>query len=104
MKNHPLLTIALTCLLPCLPAMGCGSAQLLHGDADGGEVVLNGSYISAVTEARALMAEHCHGRFGVRVGESAYLLDAPNRDQYRARFVCIGGNGAETGAVAKAQP
>jgi hypothetical protein len=98
------LSFAITCLLPCLLAVGCGSAQLVRGDADGGEVILNGSYISAVTEARAVMAEHCNGRFAVyaeSTGEHR-LLDAPNSDQRRAAFVCGEGSGSMT--VAKARP
>ena len=96
--------LALTCLLSCLAAAGCGSAQLLRGDADGGEVMLTGSYISAVTEARAVMAEHCDGRFTVyaEANGQARMLDAPNSDQRRAAFVCVDGHGEI--AVAKARP
>jgi hypothetical protein len=103
MSNTPL-SLAITCLLSCLAGLGCGSAQLLRGDADGGEVMLRGSYISAVTEARAVMAEHCDGRFAVYADATGQqrMLDAPNSDQRRAAFVCIDGHG--TVAVAKAQP
>ena len=103
MINNPL-SLAFACLLPCLLGAGCGSAQLLRGNADGGEVMLSGSYMPAVTEARAVMAEHCNGRFAVYAGSEGQrrLLDAPDSEQRRAAFVCIDGHGAV--AVAKARP
>lgn len=43
---------------------GCGaSATTVRHDAHGGRIALEGPYMSAMREARALMVEHCGGRF-----------------------------------------
>jgi hypothetical protein len=72
-----------------LAAPACsGTAYIVQADAQGGEVALEGTYIDRVAEARALMAEHCHGRFTVR-DESGTAVDVPTRAQTRAEFDCV---------------
>ncbi|MDD9940514.1 MAG: hypothetical protein OXU20_05575 [Myxococcales bacterium] len=42
---------------------GCGSAQLLRGHENGGQVSLAGGYMPAMAKARMVMLDHCGGRF-----------------------------------------
>ena len=54
----------MTTLLVTLTLVGCSSsAQLVRKDTVGGRVALQGAFMPAMSEARVLMAEHCHGRF-----------------------------------------
>lgn len=60
MKN---LVIATLFLVTTLLGGCAGSAQVIGGDATGGRIELRGPYMPAMSEARAAMLEHCHGRF-----------------------------------------
>lgn len=54
----------LTTVFVTLTLVGCsGSAQLVRTDTAGGRAALQGPFMTAMGEARVLMAEHCHGRF-----------------------------------------
>jgi hypothetical protein len=92
MMNHPR-TIACAALLMTTLLGACGSAHIVRRDARGGELVLDGAYMSRAIEARVLMAEHCGGPFAVyddpHSGRSLRLIDTPNADQRRATFVCV---------------
>ena len=59
-KTLSLIAAALT--LSTLSACS-SSASLVRKDAGGGRVAIAGAYMPAMGEARALMFEHCHGRF-----------------------------------------
>ena len=58
---------------------GCGSATLARKDAGGGRILLQGSSMTAMADARVLMAEHCGGRSDVvQAGDSVeFLCHAP---------------------------
>lgn len=50
--------------LSMLTLSACSSsATLVRTDARGGHVQLQGAYVPAMSDARMLMVEHCHGRF-----------------------------------------
>ena len=40
-----------------------GSANMIRKDRTGGRVEVAGAYVPAMMNARALMVEHCNGRF-----------------------------------------
>ncbi len=77
------INIALLLLTPACS----GTAYIVQADDRGGEVALEGVYIDRVAEARALMAEHCNGRFTVR-DDSGVVVDVPTRAQATAKFEC----------------
>jgi hypothetical protein len=54
----------LTAAFALLALSACStSAQLVRKDAVGGRVELQGAYMPAMAEARALMVDHCYGRY-----------------------------------------
>jgi len=46
-----------------LTLCACGTARLGKTDSFGGRVLLQGSYMPAMAEARFLMGDHCGSRF-----------------------------------------
>jgi hypothetical protein len=65
---------------------------MVRPDARGGRVQLDGSYMTAMSDARVLMAEHCRGRFEAQQSADGRFVDftcrhngAPNVGQVAAR-------------------
>jgi hypothetical protein len=85
-RKAPMTRSIIIVLLLAAPACS-GTAYIVQGDARGGEVALEGAYIDSIAEARAVMAEHCHGRFTVRDANGA-RVDVPTRGQSHAKFDC----------------
>lgn len=85
--------IALVSLTSLTMAACSNGASLVRKDTLGGQARLEGAYMPAMSEARMVMLEHCHGRFDYQeLGEEvAFRCRTVNTTEARRPTVLANG-------------